>query len=321
MDENTEQIFLIYSVSGTHEDDLAAAQAAIRQYRRVDSTVRVEPLVFAVPPGASPGATLATEITNGLRSSIGAVVFVDDLRPNVAYELGFLHGQGRTVLLLTRESVDSVWTAISDIAGSALAHLGRGDLTSSIHSYLDRLYTELGRVKPLPAFALPLPETNLLRQLPQISTFEGYKPDGAFGPSLIVRSWEHVDIELGFNLPPNARFSIVVRATGPGADCSIYFRVRFPNRGGAPSRAWLGLASRRRVAGMRAEERTFPCQPPTKEWRMMGAEFDELLRLGSLLGSGPVYFLERVRFRAGGRGEEDVAPIEIGFLSITRLDA
>ena len=97
------------------------------------------PLVFNIPNAAAPGATLGTELTRELHNSIGAVVFVDDLRPNVAYELGFFHGQGRSVLLLTRSPLDSVWMSISDLAGAALADLSRTQMVAAVHGYLERL--------------------------------------------------------------------------------------------------------------------------------------------------------------------------------------
>jgi hypothetical protein len=70
---------------------------------------------------------------------------------------------------------------------------------------------------------------------------------------------------------------------------------------------------------LQSEERTFPAQAATGDWCLLSAEFKELMELGALLGSGPVDFLERVRFRAGVPGQPEAIPIEIGYFSITGL--
>src|SRR2546422_8424903 len=143
MDKNTERILVVHSVPNTEPTALRDVEEAIRTFERRDSSVRTEPLVFGVPTGAAPGATLGTELTQELRACIGAIVFVDDLRPIVAYELGFFHGRGRTVLLLTYRPVDAAWTSISDLAGAALCSVESSSLEPAIHSYLNRLYDEL----------------------------------------------------------------------------------------------------------------------------------------------------------------------------------
>src|ERR1700741_52527 len=135
MDKNAERILIVYAVASTDPAELITVQEAISHFKRDDSTVRTIPVVFGVPAGAAPGATLGTELSEELRSCVGAVIFVDDLRPNVAYELGFFHGQGRTVLLLSHGQVEAVWTAISDLAGAALISVDRVDLTVGIHAY------------------------------------------------------------------------------------------------------------------------------------------------------------------------------------------
>jgi hypothetical protein len=90
MSRNSEQILIIHSVNSTSQEDIDAVQNAIRTFSSTaKKDVRVEPRVFEIPHGAAPGATLSTELSEQLIASTGAVVFVDDLRPNVAYEMGF----------------------------------------------------------------------------------------------------------------------------------------------------------------------------------------------------------------------------------------
>jgi len=314
MDQNVEQILVIYSAARTDEGDLLAVKQAISQFTRAGSSVRTSPLVFDIPHGAAPGATLGTELTQQLRASIGAVAFVDDLRPNVAYELGFFHGEGRTVLLVTRGTVDSVWTAISDLAGAALVSLQHQEMTAAIHAYLDRLYRDLGMVSPLPAPELPSADSNLLRNLQQPQFHNAFRDDGPFGHLLRVDSWEGITLQANYNLVSEASFRIAIRAASQGSDYSIYFRVLFTDRIGSRRRVWLGLTSSRRAIGMEVNERNMPAERATQHWRWLSASFRELLKRGLILGAGPVEHIDLIRFRAGVPGRK--GSIEVGFLDI-----
>ena len=320
MDRNRERILLVHSVNETDPAELRTVQKAIRDFRRADSSVRAEPVVFAVPSGAAPGATLGTELTEDLRSCVGAVVFVDDLRPNVAYELGFFHGRGRTVLLLAHHNVDSVWTSISDLAGAALLSIDRIDLQTVVHSYLNRLYEELASVSAWPSPELPSAERNLLAQLPELQNAAGLHQGGEWGPFLRVEAWGGIDLDLGLNLLPGAGFKIVLRALHHGGDYSVYFRTRFPDRNGSRQRIWLGLTSRRRASGLRSDERTFPAQTPTTNWQILTGRFQDLLDRGYVFASGPAFYLERMRLRAGTPGETTASPIDLGFVEIVGVD-
>lgn len=320
MDRNIERILLVHSVKATDPEDLRVVEKAIRAFRRGDSSVRAEPVVFGVPDGAAPGATLGTELTDELHSCIGAVVFVDDLRPNVAYELGFFHGQGRTVLLLAHQRVDSIWTSISDLAGAALAPIDRIDLATAVHSYLSRLYEELASVSPWPAAELPSVERNLLGQAPELRDAKELQQGGEWGHFLRVETWQGITFDMGLNLLPGAGFKVVLRALRHGADYSIYFRVRFTDRNGLRRRVWLGLTSRRRAAGLKADERTFPAQSPRLAWQILTGRFQDMLDRGNVLGSGPAFYLEQIRVRAGIPEELTAEPIEVGFLDVVGVD-
>lgn len=323
MDVNSEQVLIIYSASATSAEDLAAAQGAIRSFVRTHLPVQVRPRLFDIPQGAAPGSTLGTELSEVLRASIGAVVFIDDLRPNVAYEVGFFHGQRRTVLLLTRAPVDSVWTAISDLAGAALASLDRQDLHTAVHQYLTRLYDDLGLVEPFPSTALPTRSSNYLNKVDEQSALNSLCQEGGpWGATLKVSSWQPIDIHLGNNILPGARFRLILRSLQPGADFNIYHRVLFSDREGIRRRMWLGLTSRKYVTRMTSEERILPAQALTAEWRMFVGRFQDLLRLGAVLGSGPPEFLETVRFRAGisTTAPKPVSAYEVGYLSYSGID-
>ena len=191
-----------------------------------------------------------------LRSCIGAVVFVDDLRPNVAYELGFFHGRGRTVLLLTDRNVDAAWVSISDLAGAAVHRVDDASLRLAVHSYLNRLYDELSTMQAWPLSQIPSTEDNLIGKLPDLRNEGVFHEGGEWGPFLRISSWSGIDLRVGFNLLANARFKLMLRALQQTADYSVYFRVRFQDETDR-RRVWLGLTSRRRVSGLQSDERTF----------------------------------------------------------------
>lgn len=319
MDKNAERILIVHAVGSTDPLELNTVREAISHFEREDSTVRTIPVVFAIPLGAAPGATLGTELSEELRSCVGAVVFVDDLRPNVAYELGFFHGQGRTVLLLSHRNVETIWTAISDLAGAALVSVDRVNLTPAVHAYLNRLYDELGSVSPWATAELPSKSHNLLNEITDLRANPSLRTDGEWGSCIELDSWEPVNFNVGVNLLPGAGFKVVLRAMRHGADYSIYFRTRFSDRAGNRRRVWLGLTSRRRVSGLQSEERTLPANAPTLAWQMITGRFHDVLHQGQLRSSGPAFFLESIRIRAGN-GEEHAKPIQIGFIEIVGID-
>jgi len=315
MSRNSEQILIIHSVNGTSEEDLHATKKAIRDFSSAaNKDVKVEPRVFQIPHGAAPGATLSTELSEQLTASIGAVVFVDDLRPNVVYEMGFFHGQGRTVLLLTRQSIDSIWTTISDLAGAAVASLDK-DIETVITLYLKRLYDDISHVKMQSSFPLPSKDTNYLNRLEPADEQDARFTDGACGKSVTIDTWGPNDFNVGINLFAGAKFVLMLRADVASADYTVYFRVRYSNRHGGRGTIWLGLSSVYRVAGLTYAERTFPAQAATTKWRILQAEFDDLLRKGFVLGSCSVDYIEKVRFRAGSKRQQKSHPIEFGYMS------
>lgn len=316
-----EQVLIVYSVAGTQATDLSEAKSAIENYSHPDSNLRMSSRVFEIPAGAGSGTTLGAELTHELRTSIGAVVFVDDLRPNVAYELGFFHGRGTRVVLLTRNPIDSFWLAISDLAGCALAQLNGTDIPTAISSYLTRLFEDAGQAPSWRLIPSPATTTNLLAQISGLSNLRQFRTGGPAGPYLEIDTWDELDIPVQLNLLSDARFQVLLRATGPDAECTIYFNVRLADRNGERRQVWLGLTSTNRTAYIRSEERTIPMQAPTSNWCLLTGSFNELLRSGAMLGSGPVDYIDRVRFRAGRSGQSGrVVPVQIGFLSISGRD-
>ena len=320
MDRNSERILIVHAVSSTDPVEIDTVRNAVKSFSRIDSSVRTEPIVFEIPSGTSPGATLASALTEELRACVGAVIFVDDLRPNVAYELGFFHGQGRTVLLLAHRQVDSVWTSISDLAGASLIAIDRIDITTAIHNYLNRLYDELGSTPAWALAELPSRKRNLLGEVDELRSSAAFRMDGEWGPFLELDSWNPVNFDVGVNLFPAAGFKVVLRAMQHGADYSIYFRVRFSDRAGDRRRAWLGLTSRRSVSGLDAEERTLPAHAPTLAWQMLTGRFQEVLNRGQLHGVSAPYFLESIRIRAGIAGQSQAKSIQIGFIEIIGVE-
>jgi hypothetical protein len=182
---------------------------------------------------------------------------------------------------------------------------------------LNRLYDELSSAAAWPASQLPSAEHNLLGQIDLPHKFGGeFYQDGDWGSALKLTSWDGITIDCGFNLLPDAGFKVVLRALKHAADYSVYFRVRFPDRSGNRREAWLGLTSRRMVAGLQSDERTLPSQPLTLSWHILNGRFQKLIELGSLNAAGSAYYLEQIRIRAGRPFETDATPVEVGFIEI-----
>lgn len=321
MDLNTEKVVIIFSAKATTLEDREEAQRVVRSFSMRRTNVRVEPFLFEIPEAATPGHSLGTELMAHLEESIGAIAFVDDLRANIAYEIGIFHGKDRAVLIASRKPIDGFWTSMSDLAGVPLADLNTISIEDAVHRYLTRLYSDhLRRVEPLPFHSLPSRESNLLTSIaPPEATIPGV--DEPFGPVLRIAQYiPELDIPVGLNLAPHAKARLVMRGSDESADYSVYFRVRYMDRLGAKRRVWLGVTSLRRNAWIAVDERQFPGQTLTRQWRMLAVDFTDLLRRGSLLGAAPPDYLESVRFRAGARDRRDIAPIEVAFLGLAGVD-
>lgn len=321
-----DEVLVIYSVAGTPQAELDGVRHAVEAYRKprgeANASVSVSPIVFGIPASAAPGKALSTDLMERLRAAAGAIVFVDDLRPNVAYELGVFHGMGRPVLLVTRNPVEGTWLGISDLAGAPLANLNRVDLAQAVEGYLDELYRGLASVRPWPVVPLPSPERNRLWGWFSDHR-ERIRPDGPFGPVLVWDRWVECDAKKQLNLGAGARFHVALRAGSIATAYSLYFHASYALVGRrAEHQIWLGLTSRRlNRAGIHGDERTIPAQAPTDEWRMLTGTFEELLRAGGITAPARIHRLDTIRVRAGyPETPPGTAPLEIGFLEISGLE-
>jgi hypothetical protein len=323
VDDNVEQVLIVYSVTGTPAADIEAAERATEAFRldRPIGPVRVEADTFRIPEAAAPATALSAELKERMDGCIGAIVFVDDLKPNVAYELGYFHGRGRHVLLVTRRDVDETWREMSDLAGAALAHLERVDLSDAVPEYLTRLYLrDLPSVSPVPLLALPTTNDNLLARDELSAEFP--LTNGPYGPSLHVTEYEPpIDVPVHRNVLPGARVRVLLRAPEGVADFSIYADVRFQNRERRRRHIWLGVTSLRRDMWITRFERQFPARSATGDWQLLSLELTDLLSRGFLLGASGPDFLRRLRFRAGARGRRPIEPFEVGYVGISGIDA
>lgn len=321
-DDNIEQVLIVYSVSATHPDDIAAVEKTVAQFRieRRIGAVRATARVFRIPDAAAPLAALGLELKETMDSCVGAIVFVDDLRPNVAYELGYFHGRGRPVLLLSRRDVDEVWRQISDLAGAALADLRRIDLGEAVSAYLTRVYQrDLALVTPVPLLSLPSETDNFLS--PDCRGENLAWAEGPWGPALRVTSYEPpTELEVGRNLLPGARVRVLLRAPAGTGDFGVYARVRFQNHDRNRRRIWLGVSSLRRDMWITRLERLFPGRTPTRAWQMLTLELSDLLKRGLLLGAEGPDFIQSLRFRAGARDRAVIEPIEVGYVGLSGQD-
>lgn len=321
-----EQILIVHSVNGTPAEHVRNAEEAVKSYRRSASFIPVvtRPLAFPIPSGSGPGATLGGELTVQLQKSVGAIVFVDDLRPNIAYELGFFHGRGRAVLLITSTPVETVWKSISDLAGCALLRIPKNPIDSGIHDYLDYLYASLAAVAPFRATSLPTSSRNMIAELATRAQIPVRVHQSDFGDAFDVETWGGIIFDVWRNLLPEARFKIAIRTKTFQSTYSLYFRVRFPDADGQRRAVFLGLTSNRATIGFEGNERNLPAQPLTGGWQFLTGSFVELLRAGQVLGVQRVEALELIRVRAGEFQEDPLAKVpgyEIGFMEITGFDS
>jgi hypothetical protein len=314
--ENQEKILVIHSTIGVGSADLCAAREAIREFRLGGLSIRTEPVVFEIPPRAALGASLGTDLIKEFTECVGAIAFVDDLRPNVAYELGLFHGRGTPVLLLTRLGVDSVSQSFSDIGGAPVADIRVTDVETATVTYLRTLYQRyLSDVEPAPLVPLPAKKRNLLTRWAREGKIESSQR-GPWGPILRLAEWSNLDVHVSLNLFSNAHWHLVLRSSGVGADYTVYFNVRYRDHSGAKSRIWLGVTSLRRDASITGQERLLPSQTATSEWSTLSGCFARDLRRVAILGSASPDHLETIRFRAGAKDRPHIAPIEVAFLEI-----
>jgi hypothetical protein len=322
-----DSVLIIYSVKSTEQHHRRIASLAVREYRRhdirddrppdPDRFVCTQPEEFKIPASTGPRDTLNSELVNKLRNCVGAIAFVDDMRPNIAYELGFFHGMGRPVLLLSSSTPEPSWSNITDLAGSAVQQFTEEDLTALIHQYLDELFLRLENVDRWPSYPFPNPRHNLLSRSGlelRCNDMEIVKK-GPFGRLVRLFEWQHpLNIRINKSLSDGARFKIAVRSP-EDAHFSVYFELEFQDAAGKPRQVWLGLSSWLGRADYRNDERNMPTDPANAEWRFVTGTFADLQEQGHL-GQIKNTNLKRVRFRAGEPNTTDRAAVEMGYLEI-----
>ncbi|HEX8691814.1 MAG TPA: hypothetical protein VF746_05315 [Longimicrobium sp.] len=322
-----DSILVIFSVAQTAPEYLQAAENAVNTYERPDirddrphdprRLVRTHAEVFGIPEGVSPGRTLNTELVKALKRCVGAIAFVDDLRPNIAYELGFFHGKGAPVLLLTSCSPGRSWRQISDLAGAATAKFTSSNLQTLIHKYLDRLFAELEDIAPWPTYTFPKPGQNLLASDEIEVRCDGCEivEDGPFGRMVRLSRWESpLNLSINGSLSPHARFKIAVRSPSE-AHYAVYFELGFQDARKKERQVWLGLSSWLKRGDYRNDERNLPVDPANRQWRYVTGTFADLLRQARL-SHVKNETLKRVRLRPGEPHSADDSPVEFGYLEI-----
>jgi hypothetical protein len=320
IDIATERLLIVHSVNATSQAERESVKQAVRDFHLAGQTVSVTADEFGIPQSARPGVTLSSELIERLNACVGAIVFIDDLRPNITYELGYMHGRGRSVLLLSRRPIENSWIDLSDLAGVAIADLNRQDINDAVCGYLQRLYEhELRNVQHVHFFRVPTAEDNLLGRS---STQEGLSQNaGPFGAMLSMNRYEPpISVAVGKNLSPTARVLVILRAPDRTEHYSIYFRVRYADLNRDPARIFLGVTSHRRDAWITRGERQFPSQTLQPDWRMLALSLSDLLRRGAVLGTGDPDYLEEVWFRVGHRGQERIGTVEVAYLGISGID-
>lgn len=314
-----EQILIVHSVEGTLPDDLQQAQEAISFFSRVSSSVKATPLIFKIPAGVAPGVMLPTELYEQLSYSIGAIVFVDDLKPNITYELGFFHGQGRRVLLITKKPINDFWLATSDLAGAPLAMISEGrTIKDHVEEYLTRLYDDLALADLWESISFPSAKSNIINTI--IERIDPRKLiDSEFGKSLSINQWSKYDVHIEKNVLPDAKFIIILRAKKPRSLYSIYFHVKYSDKSAEKKEVWIGLSSVKRMINFQSDERLVPSENATRDWLVIQGSFEQLFKRSSILGKIIIESIHSIRFRAGSRDDQNNSDIEIGYLNIIGL--
>lgn len=314
---NTNTILIIYSVANTSKTHIDESKSAISGFTRTSgAATRCAPHLFEIPSSAKPGGSLGADLHKDLRRCAGAVVFVDDLRPNIIYELGFFHGQGRPVLLLTTNDVEAFWGAITDLAGASVGNFAKRTITSLIHSYLDSLHELLARIPAWPTTGLPDKPINLIsvsNTFPSSSVLT----EQEWGHAVQVNGWQHVDCMLGLNLTNDARFNLVLRGGRASTAYTIYFYLHYVNSEGKQKQIWIGLTCNDSSTDIGDVERTLPAQRINTEWHCVNGSFMELLLKAVVLDVDRLEHLEIVRFRAGKEKDRPPHSFKVGYVSIT----
>lgn len=326
MIRSEEQVLIVYSVKGTSATLIKEAEDAVTNYKLASSLVTsviAKPFLFRVPSASSPGSSLGSELTRQLQYSIGAIVFLDDLRPNVSYELGFFHGQGKAVLLVTSKDIEEIWKSISDLAGCPLLCLKDSTLWDGIRAYLDTIYDAAARARPYQAPKLPCRSRNMLEEIAKGARISIDLHENDFGKALRVKTWGGVIFDVDYHLLPDAKFRIALRSEALNSLYSIYFRVRYVDKLGEGRRFMVGLTSNRSKTAFESNERTIPAQCASREWRLLNGTFSDLFKLGHVLGVQCIDHLDRIRVRAGEYWrpiDEEVPAYEIGYFEIIGVD-
>ena len=316
MVDNHEKILVIFSTKKTEQNDLKTVKSAISSFQLPRLSIRTNPIVFQIPPRARVGASLGSDLIKEFGECIGAVAFVDDLRPNVAYELGLFHGRGSPVLLMTRKGVDSVSNSFSDIGGAPIADINVTDIKTAINGYLCSLYERhLRNVKTVPIVPMPDKNHNFLVEWAKEGKFTPFE-NGPWGPILRIPDWDSVDVSMSLNLFKDAIWYTVIRAGAIGTDYTIYFFICYRDHTSIKRKIWLGVTSTQCDASITGKERLLPSQTPTNNWSFICGCFSDQLSQVSILGDAYPIHIEKIRFKAGTKYSNQPSPIDIGFFEI-----
>lgn len=308
MSGSVEQILIVYASvdengEGTQENDIQVVSGIINSFGRSGGppdAVRTRAFVYRISEAVAAGETVSSQILDAMRDSLGAVVFLDRIPANVAYEMGFFHGKGRPVLLLTRgQTRKAISDRFSDITGSPLYDLDKAAPAEVVQAYLKRLYAELSRVEPWNIEYLPISRDNLLNREEIAKMHHLRLIDGEYGRALSVPGWERADVQVHMNLLPESRFKLLVRSPSGSSDQTIYFYLRYTTTSGEQKSLFAALSSALSTTYARSNERTVPIPKATGQWQLISGRFHDLLERGMVLDANRVDHLEKICFRGG----------------------
>lgn len=334
MIQSEEQIFIVYAITETPMIYIEAVKRSINTFKLTSSqvcSVIAKPFVLDIPPMAEAGKTLNLELIQELNRSLGAIVFIDQLKPNITYELGFFHGQGKPVLLILKKDINQLWRAFSDLAGTPVMVINKrfindqlNQIETNVQQYLANLYKSIAKIPKIPISSLPAQKNNIISELlteqHKDAQYNLFSSD--YGNGISIHSWGGAQFNKEFRLSNNSSFQILIRKRDADANYSIYFLLHYINAQGSKTAIQLGITSTRDDIGFEANERNFPGEDINNNWCVISHSFQNLLNMGKILGANEIISVSRIRFRAGKYQKDEKArqPIyEIGFLGITGL--
>lgn len=303
MNNYRDKIFIIYSSKGTSKEIITKTIKLIEDYGNSNSNnsgLRFKPLLYDIPSGTTSGETVNSQVIANLSESLASIVFLDGLRPNIYYELGYIHGQDKAALLITQKIITSTWKDISDLAGVPLLLLPNKRFKRAVHNFIRfSLMHSLASSKN-EFFPFPDPQQSVFKSNTKVVNPKIRMKPGNFGPTFVVNSWQGVLLRTDVRITKETRFYIILqKLTWLPTHFNIYFRVSFVHSENIQSTIWVGYSSLYSQLKIEQDERVLPALQPSRSLQMCTSTFGELFEKVKIKSVKSIELLDAIRIRAG----------------------